>query len=432
MRSVTIFGVILVVAMGFSWQRYTHGEEKVLTGTVLIDGKKDDLQKASYKGPDLDVEYERRTDGLGTYGWVTVTENKKKKIPDPSKPGSMMDSSETKVTKFKAGGGDDKLVDSLTPLMAVRSLDDVPADKIESFGLTAPDTSLTVTSGGKDRALQLGGETYGTKNRYVKEAASGHVYVVDDEVFKAFKFAATRLPERGLTDRKPEDIVSATLGQGADSVTWTHKNKDDKAAAEWDREGAPPPPAAPLADGTPAPAPTAKDVTFANWMDTALKLKSTAYVQDGDEPTTLEPAFDLTLRADGKPDETIHVLHNGDDWYARGEFTRGLVKLSRGPAEDANGDVDDILAGKTPPEKAKPVRPPTGATKPPGSDAAPPPGGPGGPHGPGGPPGMHPPGGGMPPGMPMPPGAAPGHGPATPPGARAPATKAPATKAPTK
>ena len=322
-----------------------------------------------------------------------MTENKKKKIPDPAKPGSMMDSMETKVTKFKAGSGNDKLVDGLAPLMAQRALDDVPADKIDSFGLTAPDTTVSLTFAGKERSLLLGGETYGTKARYVKDAASGHIYVVDDEVFKSLKFAATRLPERGLTDLKAEDITGASLGQAAASVTWTHKNKDDKAAASWQRDGAEataPVAAAAPADGA-APADPGKDVTFANWVDAALKLKSTAYVQDGDEPTTLEAAFDLTLRADGKPDQTIHILHNADDWYARSEFTRGLVKLSRGPAEDSFSDVDDILAGKTPPPKAKPARPATPPTKPSGSDkpAGGPPGGP--PGGPGR--GMMPPGG---------------------------------------
>lgn len=368
MKSVALFGGVLVVSLAVSWMHYTEGVEKPKEGVVLMDGKKDELQGASYKAPDLTVEYDVRSDGLGSYGWVTVTEVKKKKTPNPDKPGEFTESSETKVSRFKAGSAADKLVEGLAPLMAVRELNDVPVEKIASFGLTEPDTSMVVKLAGKERTLLLGGETYGTKDRYVKDAASSAIYVVDDEVFKAMKFAATRLPERSLTDLKPEEIVSATLGQGAASVSWQHRNKDDKAAAYWERDGAAPAPAV-LADDAAAPADTAgKDTTFSNWMDVALKLKSTAYVQEGEAPATLEPGFDLTFRAEGKPEQTIHVLHAGDDWYARGEFTRGLVKLSKGPAEDAFADVDDILEGREPPAKPKAPKPPPAPTRAPAAD----------------------------------------------------------------
>ena len=73
----------------------------------------------------------------------------------------------------------------------------------------------------------------------------------------------------------------------------------------------------------------------------------------------------------------------------------GLVKLSKGPAEDCFADVDDILEGRVPPEKPKTVKPPAALTKPPSGDKAP--GGP--PARPGGPPSMP----GMPPRPPGPP-----------------------------
>lgn len=398
MKSVAIFGGILLVTMGVSWMQLTADVVKPKEGIVLVDGAKADLKGATYKAPDLTVDYEIRSDGLGSYGWVTVTEIKKKKTPVPDKPGEFTETSETKISKFKAGSGNDKLLDSLAPLMAVRELANVPVDKIESFGLTAPDTSMRVQLGGQDRTLLLGGETYGTKDRYVKDSASSKVYVVDDEVFKSLKFASTRLPERALTDLKPEQITSVSLGQGGTSVAWNHKNKDDKAAAYWERDGAAPITdgvSAPPVDGSPAEEPSTKDSTFSNWMDLALKLKSTAYVQDGEEPAALEAGFDVTFRSEGKPEQTIHVLHAGDDWFARGDFTRGLVKLSKGPAEDCFADVDDILEGRVPPEKPKAVKPPPALTKPPSGDKAS--GGP--PARPGGPPSMP----GMPPRPPGPP-----------------------------
>ncbi|MFN7146335.1 MAG: hypothetical protein ACK4YP_21360, partial [Myxococcota bacterium] len=76
------------------------------------------------------------------------------------------------------------------------------------------------------------------------------------------------------------------------------------------------------------------------------------------EPTELLPGFDLTIRADGLKPETLSLLQSGEDWYAKSESTRGLVKLSRGPAKDAVEDAKDIAEGRTPPPDEKPAAPP--------------------------------------------------------------------------
>jgi hypothetical protein len=379
-KSVIVFAGLLVLSLGGAWMRYTGGEETQKEGVVLIDAKATELEKVVYTSPELTVTFELRTDDFGRYGWITVEDRKKKGKDTADSAGIPV---EAKVTRFKTGVAADKVVEAFAPMVGLRKLENVDDTQLASFGLVASDTTVTISAGGKTTTFELGGETYGTKDRYAKNQGDGKVYVIDDEPFKTLKFAATRLPERGLTASKVEQIDGLSLGVGATNASWTQKNKDDKAAAYWERTEA---------SGAAA---SGKDETFGNWIDKALKLKSTAYVQDGEAPAELVPGFDLTVRAAGQKPETIQLLQGGEDWYAKSESTRGLVKLSRGPAKDAAEDAKDVVEGKEPPPDA-PAVPGTAATggMPPGM---------GGPHGgplggpPGAPPGM------MPPGRPPPP-----------------------------
>lgn len=390
MRSVALYAGILVLGMGASWMHYTSEEAPAKEGVVLVDSKKDELEKLTYTSPDLEVVVEMREDATGRFPWVTVTEQKKKK-----KDG--VDTVETKVTKFKAGSASDKLIESVAPFMALRSLDAVDDAKVESFGLKTPDTVVTLALKGKEVKLDLGGETYGTKDRYVRDQATGKYYVVDDEVFKPLKFASSRLPERGLTSPKTEEIERISIGQGGTVVEWIQKNREDKAATYWERQQ---PPTA--ADATAQAG--QKDETFSNWVEKMLKIKSTGYVQEGEEPTDATILFDFTVQPAGKPAEVVTFTKSGESYYAKSNFTRGTVKLSKSSIEDIADEVDDVLAGKAPPEKPKPEPKPTSPDK--MREMMP---GEGNPPGEGGPPKRPPMMPGRPgmPGMPVPPPPAP-------------------------
>lgn len=330
-KSVYVYAALLALSLGAAWHRYTGGEPVEKEGVQLLDVKAEELEKVVYTSPDLTVTFELKTDDFGRYGWATVEERKKGKEGEPPP--------EPKVTTFKTGSAADKLVEAFAPMFALRELTPTTDDAtLTSFGLKAPDTTVTVTARGKTTTYDLGGETYGTKDRYARDQATGKLYVLDDEPFKTLKFAGTRLPERQLLASKIEAMSGATLGVGAANATWSQKNRDDKAAAYWERDGG-----------------AGKDESFGNWMDKALKLKSTSYVAAAEMPTDLTPAFDLTIRADGQKPETLRVQTSGEDWYAQSESTRGLVKLSRGPAKDAAEDAKDIAEGRTPVADEKPA-----------------------------------------------------------------------------
>jgi hypothetical protein len=346
-KSVYIYAGLLVLSLGAAWVKYTAGEEVVKEGVQLVDAKPDALEKVVYTTPELTVTLEMKSDDFGRHGWVTV-EDRKKKTGDEAP-------AEPKITRFKMGSAGDKVVEFFTPLYALRKLDAVDDAQLNAFGLKEPDTTLTFSAAGRTLEFDLGGETYGTKDRYARDKATGTLYVLDDEPLKTLKMASTRLPERSLTAAKVEKLVSVSLGVGGATGAWTQKNKEDKAAAYWERDGA-----------------GGKDESFDNWLEKALKLKSTAYVQDGETPAELLPAFDLTLRVEGEKPETVSILQGGEDYYAKSESTRGLVKLSRGAAKDVVEDAKDVAEGRAPAPEEKPATPPPGA--PPGAPPAAPPG----------------------------------------------------------
>jgi hypothetical protein len=329
-RSVYVFGGLLALSLGAAWARYTSDEAAPKEGVLLVEGKKEQLERIVYDGPDSDVTYELRKDDFGAYAWVTVVETKKKG-----------DVEETKTSRFKAGKDGDKLVEGLSPMMALRELKDVDSTKLAQFGLESPTTTLTLSVAGRETRLALGGETYGSKDIYVQDTATKRIFVMDDELVKPLRFANTRLPDRALSSTKIEDITGVTLSKEAASVGWTQQNRDDRAAAYWKRDGGD----------------AGKDETFGNWYDKFSKVKSVNYVQDGEAPADLLNAFAVTIRAESGPAETVQFLTAGEEWFARSEGTRGLVKLPRGSAKDAADDVQDVLDGKAPPEDAPPAAP---------------------------------------------------------------------------
>lgn len=341
-KSVFVYAALLAVGLGASWVRYTSDDTAPKEGVPLVEVKQEEVRKVVYDAPELDVTFEQREDAFGRHGWVTVAETKKKKEGD-------QETTELKTSRFKAGSAAEKLLTDLAPLMAIRELEGVDDAKLETFGLKAPETTVTIETASGTTTLELGGETYGTKDRYVRNRDTGRVYVVKDEAFKTLKFANTRLPEKQLVAAKPEEIETVALGQGGATASWTQKNREDKTAAYWEREG------------------SGKDETFDNWFEKFSKVKATGFAQEGDVPADAQPAFDLTVRATGKPAETVRFLQAGDDWFATSESLRGTVKLPKSSAKDVADDVRDILEGRAPPEEPKAEKAPPGA---PGHDEA--------------------------------------------------------------
>ena len=339
MRPVIVYATLLVLSLIAAWMRWTaepsgEGEDKV----VLLAGEVEQLESIAWKGKDAEALLTRKTDDHGAYLWVSTTKWEERKAP-PSPPGEepalqplpVVTERIERQDVFKASEKGDELLASFSPLHAIRRLEAVDATKLTEIGLDAPEETLVVTRKGKATTLVIGGEAYGTKDRYVRNEETKEVFLIDDQLLKSLEFAKTRLPDRDLWSLERPAIASARISDGSRTLEVAQKNPDDEAKATWARAGS-----------------EAADEQLATWMDRALKLKGTSYVdpQAEDGPKDLQPRFSLTLVPAGKGlPETLEVLQDGaeGDYYGRSEHTRGLLKLLRAPTRETVEDVPALL-----------------------------------------------------------------------------------------
>ena len=355
-RSTAIYGGLLVALMGASWFQWTSEPEVELDGqVVLLQGEEDGLEKIVWHAKDKDkAVIERRTDDYGSYFWVTYTKWTEDKpvtpmdpdvaaedepaeagagdeavdVPEPEEPRTYT----AEVQVFKAGDAGAELIESLSPMLAIRKLDAVDADKLETIGLTDPQDSLEITRKGRTTVLELGGEVYGTRDRYVREQGTGAIFLVDDEVLRPLKYARTRLPDRELWDFEQKDITQVSLADAAGvSADFLQKNASDESKSYWVPLGA--------ADDV------EKDTQLDTWMDKALKMRGTRYADPENLPEGLEVAFTLSIETSGREPLLLTVEKDGGegDYWASTPYTRGRVKLLRTATEALAGDVSTIL-----------------------------------------------------------------------------------------
>lgn len=347
MRSVVALSVALVAALVGSYVVWTEEETEVTDDAVPIyNAAEGDVAKVTWKGDEQVVVVERRKDGRGEYLWVDSTETKKPKPKDPvhgdsdhpeeegdepePEPAPAPDEPpETKRAVFMANASGEDVWKSFSPLKAMRELSATGVDPA-TFGLAEPTATIEVVrKAGEPITLKVGGETFGSKDRYVEHG--GKVYLVDDATLRPLQFAAGRLIERSLfpLSEKETDRVDVQLKDGR-TVSYVQQNKDDAAKAFWAR----------------SETPDAEDEAGATWIGKVFRLKLKEYV---DEATTtmppLEPVVSYSVTGKGETWK-IEVLKSteGDpvQWYARSEYDRSLATLTESLVRNVVDDLDTL------------------------------------------------------------------------------------------
>lgn len=315
--SVYTYGAVLALSLGAAWYQWskppsiTKGEEVV----ILYGEETTTIEGISWESEKDKAVLELRSDEHGSYMWGTYTDKKKEENP---------------VKSFKVGKDGEKLLESLSPLVAIRSLNDLSDEKREEIGLKEPTTSFSVTRKGKTTTFDVGNEAYGTKDLYVQNQETKEVFLLDDAKVRSLKFARTRLPERTLWSFDKGTVtgmtIYTTIEEQSKSITLTHKNWQDKQQAKWIRDDAP----------------DADNTQITNWVTKYLRSTNSSYALDV-EVSTLTEALSIDMRADGDKTEKLTVYHDAEKktWYAQSTHSRGLVKLIK---QSISGLYDDLPA----------------------------------------------------------------------------------------
>lgn len=336
MKRVTmIYAVLFVIALGGAYASWTHEPEASTDdGVVLIDAKPDEIASVSYTTKDVDVTLDMKDDELGSYIWVTTERENPRRAPpaDPNDPDAKPPEPVAETTKatFKAGSAGDQLLEELAPFRVSRSIQ-VQDDELDEFGFDNPTGTLTVaTKDGQKRTFEIGATAYGHKNTYLRDAESNEVYVIKRSVVSPLDRADTRLPEKELFQFPVAEIERAVATNAEQTLEFVQRNRDDEAKSQW---------TAPDSDET-LP-------TVDAWLDKVFRLRASSYTTDK-AAGQFETAFAVKLLPeDGQP-VTLEVLRGMNDkgettWFARSQYTRGLVELNGNLAADAADDIPAVF-----------------------------------------------------------------------------------------
>lgn len=361
-RGAAVFGGLLVVMLGAAWVQYTAEPAVEMEGKVLLlPGEADDITRITWtaEGKDKAV-IERKSDALGDYLWVDYTRYEEvKPEPEPeeddaqeSQEGEEAETPEPETEEpeepeveepaadpvyevkeekvFKAGERGDELLASLSPMLALRTIE-ADADRLEAIGFSEVTERLEIERGGKTQALEFGGEVYGSRNRYARNPATGEVFLVEDDTIRSLKFARTRLPDRTLWPYERSEVARATITGPAGSLVVKQENADDADKATW----------VPADDGA------AVDLAqVETWMDKAFKLKAGSYEGGEEQPNAPEQRFTLSLEdaKGGTLELTIEEDADGT-WWGRSDHTRSRVTLLKTQVEPLFADVAALTGG---------------------------------------------------------------------------------------
>jgi hypothetical protein len=306
-RSFFVHLGLLVLAgasAAYVWTREEQPKALVQAEATIWSGNAKDVQKVVFEGKTKKVVLEAKEDKTGAYYVGTLEREATPPSPHgPDAKAAPPPSAGRTKTEFVAVGTAQKLVEALAPLKALRAIGRIPEERVEEFGLKDPEGTLSVTIGGTERKLVLGGTTPGGGDRYVRDPASGEGYVIDGEAVRDLDTAETRLVERELHEWKEAEVTAATVSSGGKTRQLVRGGPDGKRF--W---------------ADPAAA-DQRDETAGNWMTKVDRLKPTDYVLTGPE---------------GKQD----ILRIE---YAAGSRPLGWIELARVPAADPNAKPDYLV-----------------------------------------------------------------------------------------
>ena len=299
MKSLLLPAAILGASLSAAWLQFTAEPDKIGDNeTLVMANQATQIQHIDWVSTKQEVHIEQRTDDLGAYLWVQYID---KKIPE-----------EPSTKYFIAGDNGLKLLNALSPLVAIRPLDQ--NTELEALGLAEASATLTITSNGKPRVFSVGDEAYGTKDLYVRDDESNELFLIDDSKFRNLRQARTTLPNRALFPKSPKESISAVLQWNDQTLHLTHQNAQDVKNAKW----------------VYTDKPDVDSTQVQTWLSKALRISVSRSAAPDEDLSALTPQLSMTLTwDDGTESTTVYsTLPEDGSWWASNPSTRGSVRVS--------------------------------------------------------------------------------------------------------
>lgn len=377
MRQIGILATCLALSLVGSYLTWTAPEaSKGATDVIAWQATADSLTSVRWEDENGSATLTRKKDGLGSWIDVEVVERKAEKVappPDPAVPAEgappandaapAAPEAAPKVTEtrstFVGNETAQEVFNFFAPLYALRELPLGEGTDLASFGLDAPKIKLTLSRGADTTLIEVGGEAYGTKDRYIR--LDGKVYLVDEKQLRALQSAKARLVERRLhpvPDAKIQQIAVAFKGQ---TRVFEQVNAADPAQAHW----------------VDVAAKDEKDGEATTWLGKLGRVRLKGYLGADEVKQPVETVFEYVVKGDGGT-WPVKILRHGTGtdatYYAESGFSRSPVEITRSLVSEPVDDLPVLFDGEKQDAPAEEDAAPGGVPPNPGG-AAPAPGG---------------------------------------------------------
>ena len=377
-KETLVYGVLLSLTLGLAWSIHHAEEPEEEAGSVVFDpGAGVTSMSFENETSVATIEVEGSGDDLET--WITA--GKKEKIEteveitdapadddDSAEPPSDDDDSakesppkapeaestqpttKTEITygdpilrQFPGNASATKLVESFSPLKALRQFEGLDEDALSQMGLDAPKGSLTIESAAGSVTFEIGEKSYGSSDTYVRVAGNNTVFLVSSKDLSPLRGAENRLVDRILLDAESAEIAHATVTIGGvqTGAKRLHQGRHDKKNSFW----------------VPEDNPDDKDTVFGGFVEKVLQLRASSFPTDVDAPAeqSVSGVFAMVFGGESSPLGTIELGRTVDDdkssedelvykYFARSNRTRNRwAQVSKANAGDLEDQLSQII-----------------------------------------------------------------------------------------
>ena len=302
----------------FTWQR---SPELASDEVFVVDIGKNDLVSARFDDQEKStwVELGRSADETGPFILVHLGPQEQ---PGSGKQPPAAGTKKTPERFVHGNEAAEKLFASFAPLRASRSLGILPVEKLKDLGLASTQKRITLVLHNGKRSFAIAPAPAGGSEPYLRDEASGQVYVVARSFLSDFQTASSLLLERHIHAFRLEEADRMAVSQGTTRREFLISRGENGVRL------------APLG------APDKPDTSLKNWHDRVFSVWPVEVLGKDEVPAEGSPQIELRIEyllrgrrlgfVDIGKAAAVATTAEGakDALFARSERTLGWFKLA--------------------------------------------------------------------------------------------------------
>ncbi|HIA02373.1 MAG TPA: DUF4340 domain-containing protein, partial [Myxococcales bacterium] len=219
--AVEIHALLLVTALGLAYHSWTADDAPPPAQEELAiwDLGATPIDSMQYLAGKRTLTIERKSDEQGSYLWgVSVREQNK---------------GNTVTREFRVNEKGKESFEKLKKPMAKRSLGQLSEADLKEMKLAEPEATIELKAGAETKRLFVGMGAYGGGLKYVREAQSGTVYVLEAKALDDLRWGDSRMVERELLGFKLNQVARVDLTADKKQRSWNTADTKHESATTW-------------------------------------------------------------------------------------------------------------------------------------------------------------------------------------------------------